>query len=129
MLHSGKQWWLQECRPGKTYLKLGDRGLPPAGTIHGMYKDQLDTFLAVLQLLNFRQVEVFWPADSGRIFEWRQIDHMDEKPVGWFAVHWKDCNHPTHNSNFHWEWEQVFTEDPFNWEKYQGAIHGIQYGI
>jgi hypothetical protein len=129
MLHSNKQWWLQYRQNGRTYLELGDRGLPPAGTIHGMYKDQLDTFLVVLNLLGFREDGPLWGADRGRKFEWRQIDHLDTNPVGWYEVHWKSYDHLTHNSSFHWDWEQVFREDEVNWTLHQGAIHGMQYGI
>lgn len=129
MLISGKQWWLREREPGRTYLELGDRGLPPAGTIHGMYKDQLDTLLAVLQFLGFKENIDWWSASSGKSFKWRQIDNMDTVPVGWYEVQWKDFTHHTHNSHFMWEWEKVFREDPVEWAKREGAIAGLQYGI
>ena len=131
MIISGKQWWLREREPGRTYLELGDRGLPPAGIIHGMYKDQLDTLLAVLQFLGFEETEwsPLFLANTGKHFTWRQIDHMDTIPVGWYEVQWKDFARHAHISHFTWEWEQIFREDPVERAKREGAIAGLQYGI
>ena len=119
-----KPWSLKPVERHSTTIEGSQ--LRPAGYCYNLSEIQMRFLIELLESLGFEQTGL-WNVKSGRHFYvgLTLVASGSANPEGITMVQWKDMSFPTHNKEFHWEWEQLFKEEP----GFEGFHAGNHYGI
>jgi hypothetical protein len=116
-----KPWVLKPVERSSTTIE--GSWLRPAGYCYNLSTVQLSFLVQLLESLGFTPT-TDWRVKEGRHYRVGPYT-LYNRANTMTMVQWKDMAFSTHNKDFHWNWEQLFEEEP----EYHGLHSGTKFDL